>query len=394
MRSFLLSLLVSCAPPTGADPDDTDGVEAAVSVDAVRAVVPGPGLPSDLQTLDANNNLDVVRHDGRVWLAVRTAPTHFASARTRMLVLSSADEVTWRSEGELAVGTDLREPQLVPTDDGLWLYVAKLGASAVDFEPGGMLRARYLGDGVWSEPEPFGPEGMIAWRIKRLGGRWAMFGYVGGAGIYDATGTELQIEWWASDDGLTWAPAEGDDPVVLRGGGSETDAVLLDDGGLVAVVRNEAGDADGFGSKICTAPAGELGAWTCATDPRKYDSPLVLRSGGRVWLVGRRHLANDGEYALEPTTDDLEQQTLLNEVSYWNAPKRCALWTVDPDTRSVAFVADLPSRGDTCFPEALDLGDGRWAIYSYSNDVDGPDWNWNEGQVEPTFVYRYEVTLR
>ncbi|MCB9663292.1 MAG: hypothetical protein H6732_04205 [Alphaproteobacteria bacterium] len=391
MRAAPCLLLAACAtaPDDGVDAD----LPARAVLEEVRAIVPGPGLPDGVDPNDANNNLDVIRHDGRVWLAVRTAPTHFASTKTRMLVLSSEDEVTWRSEGELAVGTDLREPQLVPTDDGLWIYMAKLGASAVDFEPGGILRARYEGDGVWSEPEPFGPEGMIAWRIKPLAGRWAMLGYIGGAGIYDASDNELEIQWWASDDGLAWEPAVGASPGVLRGGGSEVDAVILDDGSLVAVIRNEAGDADGHGSKICTAPADALGTWTCSTDPRKYDSPLVFRSGGRVWLVGRRHLANEGRYELEPTTDDLEQQTLLNEVAYWNAPKRCALWTVDPATRTVDHVLDLPSRGDTCFPEALDLGDGHWAIYSYSNDVDGPDWKWNEGQVEPTFVYRYVVAL-
>src|SRR5215471_2315342 len=42
-------------------------------------VVPSDGLPPEVVAQQANNNLDVVRHsDGRVYLAWRTAPSHFA----------------------------------------------------------------------------------------------------------------------------------------------------------------------------------------------------------------------------------------------------------------------------------------------------------------------------
>ena len=51
-----------------------------------RPVVPGPGLPVELRVDRSNNNVDAVRHDGRLWLATRTAPSHYASAAARLLV--------------------------------------------------------------------------------------------------------------------------------------------------------------------------------------------------------------------------------------------------------------------------------------------------------------------
>ena len=38
------------------------------------------------------------------------------------------------------------------------------------------------------------------------------------------------------------------------------------------------------------AKKGELGTWTCAHDPKKYDSPLVFVQDDTVYLIGRRNL--------------------------------------------------------------------------------------------------------
>ena len=72
----------------------------------------------------------------------------------------------------------------------------------------------------------------------------------GGEGEYSTTYSPIDVHWWVSENGVDWTPADGDDGIVLTGGGSETSAQLLDDGSLVAVVRSESGDPDGtnFGS--------------------------------------------------------------------------------------------------------------------------------------------------
>ena len=139
-------------------------------------------------------------------------------------------------------------------------------------------------------------------------------------------------------------------PAVLKGGGSEADFVDLPDGGLVAVVRNEAGDGGAWGSKVCKASAGAPGRWSCQDDKRKFDSPLLFRRGGDVFLVARRHLSGSGDYDLGLRWLPPSVQTAAYQLDYWRYPKRCALWRVDPATLRGRWQVDLPSRGDTCFP--------------------------------------------
>jgi len=59
----------------------------------------------------------------------------------------------------------------------------------------------------------------------------------------------------------------------------------------------------------------------------------------------------------------------------------------------VDFVLDLPSRGDACFPSALDEGDGSFILYNYSSDPEGEDVGWLEGQKALTDIYRQRLTF-
>ena len=48
---------------------------------------------------------------GRMFMAWRSGPTHFASSLTKMFIVSSIDGgVTWEKEYELETSKDLREP--------------------------------------------------------------------------------------------------------------------------------------------------------------------------------------------------------------------------------------------------------------------------------------------
>jgi hypothetical protein len=389
------ALLLAACTGGAAAPDAP--VIPAFSVGDVIPVVPGPGFAHPTQP--AHNNLDVVEHDGAVFLALRTAPTHFASADTRLVIARSDDgEGTWSVEAEVHLGTDLREPRLLSWQGRLFLYFAVLGDNPADFEPQGSRVMVRAADGTWSAPEDIFDRDFVPWRVRVVGGRPTLTGYTGGGTIYDAdTGgdaePDLEIQWLESDDGLDWRPVVPGQPTILRGGGSETDLAVLPDGGAVAVVRNEDGDADGWGSKICRADAGALGAWRCAADPRKFDSPLVFQSGGRVWLIGRRTLGNEGAYDLGLRSLSHQEQTLRYQIEYWNDPKRCSLWEVHPDALRVDFVGDLPSAGDTCFASALPREDGSFMVYNYTSPLDGRDPSWLDGQLGPTHIVRHRVTL-
>lgn len=388
----MVALLAPGCDP-GAPPAE---VEASPAVSEIAQVVPGPGLPAAAVVQPANNNLDVIVHGGQVFLAWRTAPTHFASAETEMHVVRATGE-GWAFETSIRLGTDVREPRFLSAGDDLLLYFAVLGADAADFEPQGTMRVERGKDGGWTAPEWAWADGFIAWRMRWHEGRAYLSGYTGGGEIYDAEGAPAIETWFlASADGRTWAPVAGDGP-VRTGGGSETDWAWLDDGSIVAVARNEAGDELGWGSHVCRADAADLGAWECVADPRKFDSPLVFVEAGRTWLLARRNLSEDGAYDLGMRELSHAEQTLRYQVEYWATPKRCALWEVDPSSLQVRFVLDLPSRGDTCFPSALRESDhgggGRWRVYNYSSPIDGEDLSWLAGQQEETRVYSLALDI-
>lgn len=379
--------LAGCKKDDDPAPDSEIGALVPELYDFAQ-VVPGPGLPSEVQPMDSNNNLDVEWHDGRLFLAFRTSPDHFASDQTVLYVVSTTDEEQWRYEGQFNLATDLREPQLVSWNGELHFYFAVLGDDPAAFEPQGSRHTTYRGPDSWDPVAEIFPDDFIPWRIKPIGDRLSVTGYTGGGGVYDPETSEpIRVRWLGSDDGVTWDAWVPGNEIVSEGGGSESDLVVREDGSVVAVIRNEAGDDTGFGSKICTAPASAPGDWDCITEPRKYDSPLMFEREGRIWLIGRKTMTEDGDYDLGRDDLALAERYLFYQLTYWQAPKRCALWEVDPETRTVHWILDLPSRGDTCFPEAVDLGDDL-LVYNYSCDPDGPDLSWVDGQTGQTQIYR------
>lgn len=362
---------------------------------AAIAVVPGATLPAEYTAVSgmSNNNLDVVRHsDGAIYLALRTSRDHFASDASRMLVLRSVDQQTWTFEAMFSTGTDVREPRLLSHKGRLFLYYAKLGTDPGKFEPQGMFVTERKAERDWTTPTTFyaPTDNFIPWRSKVRNGRAWMTAYRGGEHIYDLSGLPIDVQLLVSDDGLAWQPVDPSRPNVLSGGGSETDFDFDERGDLYAVNRNEAGDETGYGSKICRAKASDLSAWTCAHDSKKYDSPLVFRVDDEVYLVGRRNLTETGNYDLERRDLTVPGQELTYQLDYRGKPKRCSLWRWVKGEDRIAYVLDLPSKGDTCFASVLE-GDkpNERIIYNYSSDLDLPgEPTWGQGQIGPTHIYR------
>ncbi|MBK8671972.1 MAG: hypothetical protein IPN93_02995 [Bacteroidetes bacterium] len=54
-------------------------------------VIPSPNLPSEINCKRSNNNLDIAFFKNKYYLAFRTAPTHFASKKTIIYIVSSID---------------------------------------------------------------------------------------------------------------------------------------------------------------------------------------------------------------------------------------------------------------------------------------------------------------
>jgi hypothetical protein len=356
-------------------------------------VVPSGKMPGQVVSQLSHNNLDIVWFGGRLYFAFRTGPHHFASKDTVLYVVSTEDLSSWRFETKIALGRDVREPRFLEVGGRLFLYFAVLGDNPLTFQPEGSRVIERIADQDWSAPERIFEPGFIGWRARTVGQKHYMIGYTGGENIYQGTSATVSLYWLETQDGRHFEPVVPGKPIVQQGGGSETDFAFLDDGSVVFVMRNELGDQDRWGSKICRAKAGDLGNWECKSDPKKYDSPLIFRQGQNVYLVGRRHLAHDGNFDLFETDLSFDAQSTAYSAEYWKTPKRCSLWKVDPVALSVSFVLDLPSRGDTCFASAVFLRDKSWLVFNYTSPLDGPDLSWLDGQQNPTLIYSLTLTV-
>jgi hypothetical protein len=359
-----------------------------VVLESTERVVPSGGLPKAAVVGNANNNLDAIRHqDGRVYLAWRSAPSHFAGTETVLHVVSSTDEKNWRFETTFSTGSDLREPRFMSLGSRLMLYVSRLGKNPFDFEPQGMSVSE-LANGRFSALEPVYKPEYIGWRAKNVRDKAVLVAYGGGAGLYQFGGGVVTLELLTTTDGRRFAPFDATRPTILSGGGSETDFGFRTDGSLVAVVRNEAGDETGFGSKLCHAAAATPMSWTCRADPKKYDSPLVFEHDGEVYVIARRNRTADGRFDVSDAPRPI--RAIVNQLAYITQAKRCSLFRFMPGEDRLGFVLDLPSRGDTCFPALIAGADpSEVVIYDYSSDINGPDLPWAAGQRRSTYVYRH-----
>ncbi|MCA9671715.1 MAG: hypothetical protein KC503_39220 [Myxococcales bacterium] len=354
-------------------------------------VVPGDNLPAGVVPAAANNNVEIIFFNGRLFMAWRTNKTHFASADVKMYVVSSDDlGKTWRFEHEIAIGTDVREPRFVGIKGRLLLYYVKLGKIPTAFTPLGVYRIEYLGPGSWSPPVQTADANEVLWRLKKRNGLVWMTSYRGLD--YGPSAGELEVLFQRSSDGLTFEPLGGDG-VVYKGGVSEVAFEFDETGALWAVTRNEDGDASGFGSHLCTAKAGDLGNWDCPkkSDPYRYDSPWMIRHGRDLYLVARRD--PNGPFDQGDDALPFEQRKAKYLSAYSTSTKRTALYKIDRDNKKVVHLLDLPSAGDNAFPSVRRLDAHRFLIANYTSPLEMTEASWIDGQIAQQGTQLYFIML-
>lgn len=375
------------SPSSTAVPTDFDVVASAP-----RFLIPGDTLPPQVQTFASNNNVDILSHEGRLYLAWRAAPTHFAGPDTRLYIMSSGDAgQTWDYEHEIALQTDAREPRLLAFNGFLQLLFFEAGSEAGTFAPRRMWRARRLGPAQWSAPELLTDAGEVPWDVKVHDGVAYRTSYLGdhyGAGET----SDIEVFFKQTRDGTAWENVSGR-PHVYVGGVSEVAFDFDRDGRLWAVTRDEDGDASGFGSHVCTAPPDDLAAWDCppVTDPERYDSPEMFRHGDDLYLLARRDVG--GPYDGRDADLSLAERRGRYLIAYSLRPKRFALYKLDRETRRVVHVMDLPGAGDTAFPSVQQTGPDTYLVANYTSPLDDPDISWLRGQTSPRGTQIYLLTL-
>jgi hypothetical protein len=367
------------------------GARAAV-VSEPDWIVPSARNPYAAETLASNNNVALARHGGRLYMAWRTAPIHFASERAALHVISSGDlGKTWRAETTVRTGRDLREPSLVSWRGRLRLYCLELGKNAFAFEPRRVLRLA-LDRGRWSEPVEV-PElaGEVPWEVKAESGKVWATSYSGRH--YKMLGaSEVQLRRRVSDDGLRFRDPGPEGSAIYSGGLSEASVAETAAGVRWLVARNEDGDASGFGSRVARS-TGPAESWTFApSDPRRLDSPRLFRGPDGLYLLARLDPGRPFDWAWRRLP--LTLRRLLNLARYSLTPKRSALYKLDEARWAFDLVAELPGASDTAFPAVVALGGGRFLVANYSSPLpDAEGWSWLRGQVSRRGTGLYLVTL-
>lgn len=360
-------------------------VEAAkgITFTPMKPLIPGPNIPADLSLMSSNNNVDTVLFGGRYYLAFRTAPTHFASSKTRLIVLSSVDRSQWQKDTEFGMDSDLREPRFLVFNDTLFLYFFQAGAEMLKFEPRHIYAVERQDDGRWTSPRTVYEPGYVAWRIKAFEGTAYMSVYHGD--VYKGNQRPSDIRLLTSSDGYDWSALPG--PPQMRDVGAEEAEFEFDaEGNLVVVVRQEIQG----GSTVCVAPRENLGVWRTRYSPYKYDSSLMFRRGSDFYVIARRNVAGPCDrVTVFPETI----QHALNLAAYSLTRKRTTLYKVDTKNMCLVPLFDFPSQGDTAFAGIAPIDAHSYFMVNYSSPLEGWDWPWIFGQLRPTRLYETVLTF-
>lgn len=349
-------------------------------------VIPGPGsVKPEVVSQKSNNNVAIEFFDRRIFLAFRTAPTHFASKKTRMYIISSVDGMNWDLEWKSDGGRDAREPQLISYKGQLHFYYVTAGTSPLRFRPSNVLKLTRSGLQKWSSPEEVLESGEVPWEMKvREGAIW-MTSYMGPHHRLRGGAARIKLMLKKSTDGRTFVTQDPIKEAVYLGGASETGFEFDDEGNLYAVTRNEDGDETGFGSHLVFAPSYYLSYWSMRSVAESFQSPRMFRHGKDIYLIARRQLgkkpfgwAGSGGYAW---------RRIMNWGRWSFTAKTTALYKMSQDLPALEHVMDLPGAGDTAFPSVRRVDKDTFLVANYTSSLYKKNRRWIMGQLGKTQIY-------
>ncbi len=309
---------------------------------------------------------DLVFWHGCFWLAYVSSPSHFASRKSRVVLLRSDDAHDWRKTKEFAAaGQDIRDPKLGMIGGQLFLFA--LLNRKFDPQPYATIVARSDDGLVWGEFEAMKPEGWLLGRPILVGEAW----YAAAHRIDQGRAVLMK-----SSTGLDWEITS----VIHEAHGAheeradETAVHLLEDGGMLAVTRLEAGSGI-FGSSragtLVSTSASPFSTWTALAKSSltRLDGPNVFGVGARVFAVGRRQTRVSGPFQGQGSAF---------------GKKRTALFLVQEHSGELVHLTDFPSSGD-CSYAGVAIAAGKVVISYYSNDP-RRDHPWMVGMFMPTRI--------
>ena len=343
-------------------------------------VVPSEGIPDNIRLRKANNNLDLVHFEGRYYLAFRNAPTHFASKKTRIYVLSSNDLENWELEKEIHLKNDLREPRFIVYKNTLFFYYFEGGRKFWKFEPKHLYMTSKKKGEPWTKDQLTSMDGYIPWRLRLYNDLIYLSAYYG-KNAYNKEPVDLRL--LTSDNGLRFHTIS-EAPQLLHPKGIGEGEFLFDThGNIWGVARSEFD-----GSYTFYADRDSLHVWKVNYSEYKFDSSLMFTKEGYVFLIARKNLDGDGRYYRKPG------KHLKNLLRYSFTKKTTAIYLLNKASLTWTHLKDLEGTGDTAFPAIIENEDGTYTLMNYSSDLTKRSKNWIRGQLGKTYIYKTVLRVK
>lgn len=355
-------------------------------------LIPSADLPENVKPQKSNNNVSICIFNNKLYVAFRTGPTHFASKKTGMYIISSADGKEWKKEMEFFAGRDFREPFLIPIEGKLHFYCFAAGKKLTSFTPDYISHYTSSGNGVWSQPENVLEKGEVHWDMKNRNGKTYITSYAGSH--YNLKGeSKVSLFFKQTTDGKTFSPV-GDSARVYFGGVSETAFEFDENGNLWAVTRLEDGDNTGFGSHLVFAKKENLSNWEfpVTADPNCYQSPKMFRHEDEIYLIARKQTGKK-PFGKANRKLSMKKQRIRNWIGFSLSPKTTALYRINKTTLTIEWLMNLPGAGDTAFPSIQRLDKNSFLFANYSSPLRYRKRNWLNGQLGRTGIYLQVITF-
>jgi hypothetical protein len=312
---------------------------------------------------------DLIFWNGVFWLVYVSSPSHFASKKSRLVLLRSSDAQHWHEVQKFnGGGEDIRDPKLAVIQGRMFLYA--LLNRKFDPEPYKTITA-HSPDGLsWSPFREVSPSG---WLLGRPVTSDKQIWYAPAHRLDHGAAVLLK-----SSDGVDWSIHSQ----IFAGKeerADETAIHFLSDGRLIAVTRLEAGSSL-FGSPqagtLISASASPFTAWTQVTKSHvtRLDGPTLFGFKNQVYAVGRSQPKVSAPF-----------QGLGSAFSR----KRTALFLVQENAEGLIHLTDLPSCGDTSYA-GVAIKDEKVFISYYTNDP-RKDFPWLFGMLLPTRIQIAEI---
>lgn len=383
-------------------------------------------MPIPVKLQHSNNNVDLVKFKERFYVAFRTAPSHFASKKTRLYVISSKDLKTWEYEYTIFTKSDLREPRFAVLKDSLYLYFFQGGTNFFKFEPKEISVIVTNGkQGEWTVPSSTGLDYFVPWRLRNKNDTLYLSAYYG-KDLYSGK-HQSDLRLFTSVNGRNFQPISTA-PQIAIPTAEEGEFIFDRAQNLYATIRLE-----GTGSLICRADKDSLAKWNYKRYKHKYDSALLFEHEDDIYLVSRRNLdgaidKSDYVYKEDSEVKSLAKDvsayerdtvnTLLNDttiklkteskevtvmannvrakqpplrssnlIRYSLTRKKTALFKFDKENLDIIPIMDFPSTGDCSYPAIQQLNEHDYLLMNYSSDIHRHEKNWLRGQLGKTYIY-------